>query len=362
MQRQLLEDFNKKAARKEFGMALNANTAFANLLDRQASIDDVIQLTKEDKFLIVNCGTTHFTKWDAEWLFFGGKGESFSIEDLTSSEDIYLRTEVSEEESMKVGSIPLQPIVGKTIRNVLTTTSVGLYQIGSGMYEWAGKLTDRLIKRRGVMGKPLLADDALKEYQMDPEWVNDDSLLIARCLRDTEGRTSRTTSVILVSADRRLGHQMSNSCNVTVVRIDPRQYILLCGSLEVPPLTEIEPHTLCKHTTGVGTGIPVPTFTYVDTGSVNAFLARMDSLSVTHATTTRVLRSSGGGHDGQLRKVTYEVKEIPTRQSVHGSLHYPVLKQKRFPITDPLPSEPIGRRPSMVSRSSRTSVNWRSGN
>jgi hypothetical protein len=338
-------------------MALFANTAFAHLLERKGSLQDVLQLTN-DNFHVVNCGATTFTKWDAEWLFFGGKGESFTIDDLTSSEDIFLRTEVSEEESMKVGSILLKPIIGTKSRNVLTTTSVGLYEIGSGMYEWAANLADRLVKRRDTVGRPLLPRDALLEYQKDPEWVNDDTLLIARCLHLTGGRAASSTSVILITADKRLANQMTNTCNVTVVCIDPRQYILYCAGRGLPPLTEIQPYTLWTDL-GLNQIVPLPVDTLLDTGSVNSFLSRTESLSLKNAVLYDVIESHGGSSIDDPRVVTYRMTTVPTRQTVHYRIIRPVRRPKRFPAKDPLPVEEPSRRARLSSRSASSS-DWRS--
>jgi hypothetical protein len=353
---QLRSDFDRKAARRQFGMALFANTAFAHLLERKASLSDVIQLTN-DNFHVVNCGATAFTKWDAEWLFFGGKGEAFTIEDLTSSEDIFLRTEVSEEESMKVGSILLKPIIGRKVRNVLTTTTVGLYEIGTGMYEWAADLAERLVRRRDEAGRPLLPHDALMEYQKDPEWVNDDTLLIARCLHLTGGRAVRSTSVILVSADRRLANQMTNTCNVTVVCIDPRQYILYCAYHGCHPLSEVAPKTLWIDL-GLSQIVPEPVVTLLDTGSVNSFLSRTESLTLKNAVLYDIVGSRGGESIDEPRAVTYRVTTVPTRKTVHYRILRPVQRPKMFPMRDPLPVEEPSRRARLSSRSASSS-DWR---
>jgi len=351
------ESFEKKAARRKFGMALNANTALANLLERKGSLSDVIQLTN-DNFIIVHCGATHFTKWDAEWLFFGGKGESFSIEDLTSSEDLYLRTEVSEEETMKVGSIPLRPIVGNVQRRVVTTTSVGLYEIGSGMYEWACNLTDRLIEHRREVGRPLRPADALRDYAKDPEWVNDDTLIIARCLHDTVGRAARSTTVALVSADRRLANQLSNSCNVTVVWVDPRSYISTCLELGFGPLTEVEPEIV---TSFLGTTGQHPlSRVYVDTGSVNSFLARIESreggklkFHINHS-------CSGGDHWSRPRTSHYSVVTTDIMANLQYRIIRPIERPKRFRTASHMGSEVSSRRSTLTTRS-LSAKSWREG-
>jgi len=353
---QLREDFENKAARRKFGMALNANTAFSNLLERKGSLQDVIQLTN-DNFTVVNCGALTFTRWDAEWLFFGGKSDVFSIEDLTSSEDLFLRTEVSEEETMKVGLIPLRPLVGNVQRKVLTTTTVGLYEIGSGMYEWAADLTTRLVNRRDLMERPLGPSDALIEYRKDPEWVNDDTLIISRCLQETGGRAQRTTSVALVSADKRLANQLSNTCNVTVAAIHPTEYISTMLGMGLPPIQELDPVILSSY---FGAGYKPVSVVYVDTGSVNSFLARIESADRGNMNVSYVTGYCGGRKTSEPRKVSYNVLKIPITRALNPKIIFPIQRPKRFRSSNSFGSETSARR-SRMSTSSIYSKSWREG-
>lgn len=351
---------HRKRARSKFDMALNSNAALANLLNRHASLQDVMQLIK-DEFTALNCGATHFSEWDSKWLFFGGKSENYSIEDLTSSEDLYLRTEVSEEESMKVGNILLRPIVGRTERRVVTTTTVGLYQIGSGMYEWASNLANRLVQLRNQRGSPLGPEAALSEYEKDPEWVNDDSLIIERCRRDHGGRSSRTTVVGLVSADVRLAHQLANTCNVRVVAIHPFSYILWAERGSQNPVEEPTDSAQLRGILPDGL-LAYPAFKiYVDTGSVNAFLSRMD-VNPDGLLVQRIpIATAGGMGTSQPRSTTYQLLPIPDRYFGRYRIHDPVMKPKRFRGTGPLSVESSSRR-SVLSPQSLSSIrSWRSG-
>jgi len=348
------QSFDRKRARAEFGNALNANVAFSHLLDRKGTISDVIQLTSRN-FHVVNCGATGFSKWDAEWLFLGGKAESFSIEDLSFSEDLFLRKEISEDETLRVGSIPLLPLV-KANKKVMTTTTVGLYQIGSGMFEWAADLADRLEKLRDLRGRPLTPDDALQEYEKDPEWVNDDTLIISRCRRDTAHLSKTTCSVILVSADKRLGNQLANSCGVAVYRVDPREYIPWTLRPEIGPSSKEDPFVMRSYFKNMSVSLPVKT--YVDTGSVNAYLAKMQSLedgspSVRRTTSSCVLP------DGR-RQVSYELVKLDIPSNLRTFYHAPVIRQKRFKKSEPSFGETMSRRSAFSSRS-MSSSNWRQG-
>jgi len=350
--------FKKKRARSEFGDALSANTALAHLLERKGSLEDVIQLTNEN-FHVVNCGATSFTKWDAEWLFFGGKSENFSIEDLTSSEDLFVRTDVSEDETLRVGSIPLRPIYGKS-KKVLTTTTIGLYQIGSGMYEWASDLTERLISRRKELKRPLDRDNALTEFQVNPEWVNDDTLIIARCLRDTGGRAMTSTTVALISADKRLGNQLSNTCNVAVVRVDPRQYILYCHEINRNPLDEPDPVLLRTYLSNMEK-VHQLEHVYVDTGSVNAFLSRVD---IDERLGVLKIKQPVGSMLHPLtgkRMYRYNLIDTDVPNSLRYNIHLPVMLPRRFRGSGGVLAETRSRRSTMSRSTILSGKSWRVG-
>jgi hypothetical protein len=347
--------FEKKRARAEFGCALNANTAFSHLLDRTGSIEDVIQLTQEN-FSVVNCGATHFTKWDAEWLFLGGKGEQFSIEDLTFSEDLFLRKEVSEDETLRVGSIPLRPLIASN-KEIRTTTTIGLYQIGSGMFEWAANLASRLEQHRNQKKSPLTAEDALLDYAKDPEWVNDDSLIISMCRRDTAHMSKTNCGVILVSADKRLGNQIANSCGIAVYRVDPRDYIPWSRDPRIGPDSEAATDPFVIQSFFQRPVVPPPVKTYIDTGSVNAFLAKMQTLDDGGSAVRKTI-SSSSLPDGR-REVSYLLIPVEIPRNLRCFYHAPVVRQRRFKPIEPTFGESISRR-SAISTRSEASKDWRS--
>jgi len=298
--------------------------------------------------------------WDAEWLFYGGKSENFSIEDLTTSEDMFLRTEVSEDESLRVGSIPLRPIIGNS-KKVLTTTTVGMYQIGPGMYEWASDLTERLVNRRARQKTPLSRDDALLEYQVNPEWVNDDTLIISRCLRDTANETKASATVILISADKRLGNQISNTCNVAVIRVDPREYIPVSLRNGWDPIEEKDPSELYPYLLGVGIDVSRIKRTYLDTGSVNAFLARLSNDEPRGVPKVRTPLGSTLHPVTGKRVFRYALRELGIPSGLRCFLHQPVQRPKRY-RTSPGALAETGHRKASLSRSSLLSgKSWRKG-
>jgi hypothetical protein len=149
--------------------------------------------------------------------------------DLTTSEDMFVREEVSTEESFKVPGIPLSPIVGDRIHRERTKARVGLYQINSTMEEWAEDLTTRLINRAEEVGRPLPVDALLEECHADPEWVNDDSHLIKAAIDIVAGENLDIHKcILLVSSDKRLANQMANQANTYVYRLSPADFVRYC--------------------------------------------------------------------------------------------------------------------------------------
>nr|QTP72363.1 hypothetical protein [Botrytis cinerea binarnavirus 3] len=262
----------RRLARKKFSNALQGNTAFMRLLNRCANGHEVETLQKEG-FLSLDCGVTAFTKWDADWLFAGGKGETHSIDSLTSTEDMFLRAEVSTEESFRIGNIPLRVLTSGKARYETTKSKVGLYQINDSMVEWADHIVERLIEEREKWKTPLHPSVLNSVFNENREWVNDDTLLIAQCLIDVQGLT-KAAYVCLISDDRRLGNQMANTCNVNVIRISPRSVIL-----KIPRerwtsdtvVTMAEASALLMQTHYAGSKL---SGVYLDTGSVASACAK----------------------------------------------------------------------------------------
>jgi len=317
---------DSRIARREFEFALNANTAFSNLLRRKASGKEVEDLIRMG-FHSVTSGVTRFTRWDGEWLFFGGKSEHFSIEDLASSEDLFVRTEVSEEESLKVGGLILRPITGRGLRTVETTSRVGLYQIGPGMSEWAADLRQRLVARRDSVGRTLYPGEAHEEFWQNPEWVNDDTSLIAKCLHDTQWSHARDRWVVLVSNDKRLANQMANTCNVRVGCLSPREYALCLRRLHLavqgkPPAREVI-HSLME-----GSGNP-PSHVYVDSGSLAAALAVLGQDEGSEDVYVRALQSHSLDRQSGRRECRYWVIPVPIPTKLRCRMFYPTHRSRR---------------------------------
>jgi hypothetical protein len=321
--------------RKAFGDALCANTAFANLLARKATWKDVEMLLGSDKHITLTSGAPEFTYYDAQWLASGGKYENYSIEDLTITEDLHSREDVSEEQTFKVGGLTLRPIIGNQIKMMRTTTKVGLYEINTSMAEWSENLFRRLCSHR-VEGAPLSRDVVLTEIMKDPEWVNDDTGLIELCLRLTSSLHQRSARVVLVSLDKRLANQMSNTCNVQVERLHPISYIMKMREAGLDPVNDRDTalSLLGGQVPARERNDPVREV-FVDTGSVAHVLSNLEehSSSVNSSVMKREHLSSGVSESGH-RQTKYVLREIPKSILALNTVPIrPVLKDRKFPHT-----------------------------
>jgi len=314
--------------RARFEGALQANSAFANLLERKASPEDFYQLLGSTDFHPITSGARAFTKEHAHWLAGGGRSNTLTIDDITFGEDIFLRSEVSSEESLKVGGLHLRPWIFGRQKSTITTTRVGLYQINRRMYDWAEDLTNRISNRR-VDGLPVPLAVLQEECLRDPEWVNDDTGIIASCLRDTAKRMGTQTSVYLVSTDRRLANQLSQTCNVTTILVSPE--IMIKGipretwsSTSRVSVDELEGILIPYKT------VPRPVLVYIDTGSLAAHASKWEYEPKKPKQIAKVsLLQTGRGPEGRFDRVRKEY--FSTRELVHvdrRQVFYPVSRPK----------------------------------
>jgi hypothetical protein len=305
--------------RARYDYALSANSALQNLLKRQAGKHDALKMMGHEAFTTLTVGKLDFTRPDAEWVYLNGQGENYSLNDVTLSEDIFVREEVSAEETFKIAGIPLRPYFshGEELRP--TKAKVGLYQINQSMEEWAEDLLNRLKEARARKGAPLLPIEVGPIFDEDPEWVNDDSGLIARCLRDASG-TKSNYAVTLISKDRRLANQMAETCNVTVIRVHPRSYVEACVIRGLSPQDVHEPLLWEAGINGC--------FVYMDTGSLSA--SAVHYVEEDGSTYHRTLRSTGWREGKRFSEVTLtKVKRV----RIYKEMHYPTIRPRRWRST-----------------------------
>jgi hypothetical protein len=264
-------------ARAKYSMALNANSALQNLLERKASDQDVRDLLGDRAFTMITTGQRSFTKEHAQWICSGGKTATYNILDLTTSEDIYVREEVSSEETFKVPGMVLWPIVGDNIKRTVTRAKVGLYQINSTMEEWADDLLARLINRREQVQGPVPIDTLIHEFSKDVEWVNDDSTLIRQAIDWSQRGMKIHRTAILVTDDKRLANQMAQQANIRVYQLSPKDYVAICHKESIPPQqfnAELHEEILLSYL-DMGRERAQPRL-FIDTGSLASSMSHYD--------------------------------------------------------------------------------------
>jgi len=297
--------------REKFGNALRGNSAFKRLLDRQANHLDVSTLIKEG-FLPVECGVSEFTRGDAEYIFGGMKSETYSVESIVRTEDMYLREDVSIESTFKVPGIPLHTVHSTGLYERVTTARVGLYEISNSMLEWCENLLHRLKDSRPPDLGPIDRGTLLNVFAEDREWVNDDSGLIGQVSRDMIGRT-KSCSVILVSSDRKLARQISRSANIHVFRVEPIQVIAqFPGRVWGRSWDDIHADTLWEKRNTTYPFPSKPVKIYFDTGSVASACSNLDHVEAGSVYYTRELLSTGFLPNSHKRYST--VRRVPHTQ------------------------------------------------
>jgi hypothetical protein len=328
-----LKDMSHQA-RYRYGMALSANSALQNLLRRKASPQDVRDLLGDSAFRVISTGQVEFTAHHAQWICAGGKSTVYSIMDLTTSEDMFVREEVSHEESFKVPGIPLTPIVGDRISIQRTKARVGLYQINKSMEEWAEDLTSRLVSRAAEVGRPLPIDYLLQECHKDPEWVNDDSHLVKRAIDLCAGEgLSIHNCITLVSSDKRLANQMANQANTNVYRLSPADFVKYCHYVHKDPqafttddLREIE--NVCIKYTHPRDKPHV----LIDTGSLAAAMAHFETMDAGNLAIRKTIRTGVNAQGSRTSTYVLTKTEAPYKRRLERIT--PILRPHFYRNTD----------------------------
>jgi len=310
-----LDKERARTARARYDSALNANAALQNLLKRKAGKSDAIAMMGSDNFYMITSGKRDFTRDDAEWVYLNGQGENYSLHDVSLSEDIFVRDEVSSEETFKVHGIPLRPYFSYGVELRPTKIKVGLYQINSTQEEWSEALLERLKSERDRLGRPLRPNEMGPICDQDPEWVSDDTGLIARCLRDTGGTKSRY-SVCLISGDRRLANKMAETCNVTVIRIHPNQVLGILAERGITPHSTLNVEFLSEY------GIVCDHY-YVDTGALLA--ASIEVVEEDGVHYHRTLLDTGWQDGHRFSRVTLTKLRV---RRLRKEIHKPVTRPK----------------------------------
>jgi hypothetical protein len=282
---------------------------------------DVTKLLKQG-FKMCVTGQPEFKMEHAEWLSFGGKGEYLNLNDLPRSEDMYLRTEVSGEESMKVSGISLHVQGRDKYISQKTVAKVGLYQISSSMQEWASELTDKLAN---FPQRPIPRSEVVTMFSENREWVNDDTLLIYQCGVDCAG-LDNNTCVALISNDKRQANQMARTNNVWCILVDPLSVAECFANKEWGATLKVEPEELIQKflpTERTAEQIHSLHRVYVDTGALLAALSKVEKEPRAFDHRIMIRHPVSCGNKSGIRSETYDLEGRPPNQYLRFRVYTP---------------------------------------
>jgi len=347
-----LSRLSRREQSKVFNHALMANTAFASLLNREATGEEIEILAKQG-FLISSFGKRRFTLLNAEDITGGIKGDTYNAMDIYSPQDMFLRTDVSTEESLKVGGIPLLQIGrDKKYREIMTTSRVGLYQITGSKLEWSNRLCERLEEERAII-QPIPLTALKKLYYENREWVNDDGLLVAAA-NDAivEMLANPSDYLILIGTDRNCARRIADSTNHAVMTIKPKDMARILP-LKHPERydKELKPSDILKLTGFRGTSrLRLPIRILLDTGSERSHASHMERekfgpLYYRSSKSSTYVR----GH----RVEYYTLTRIEGGERLPYEFVFPLNRAKTPTIYKGLPGSDYSSRPgSVISRDS----------
>jgi hypothetical protein len=225
-------------------------------------------------------GQREFTLGHAEWIDSGMVSDTYSFRDVLKCEDMFLRSEVSTEEDMKVSGISrLWERNGKEVITE-TKTEVGLWKASPGVFDWATKVGNLIKTERDHFNGPVPRKLVADIYLNNREAVADDPLIIAK-LQDLASRGIPTDSACIITQDRKLCKTASAVSGLWVARLSTYAMPLIVkdiGNLQ----KEIMSY---EGEGGYISELSIPEqyrigFTIVDTGSLDEMLMKHDLVDI----------------------------------------------------------------------------------
>jgi hypothetical protein len=273
-----LSKIDSRNRSKAFGGALQANTAFMSLLNRKAVAEDMDHMLYKG-FNVLHVGARRFTLLHSEFIARGCKGDVSSLEDLSQTYNMYLRDEISCEESLKVPGIPLLRQTGQGSNLSFTTTKVGLYNISQTQEAWASGLAEKLKDLREVEQGPISPELVRDLYFKNREWVSDDLLIISKVTDFAMKENLSYRDIVgIITTDVKECRRAANSANVTVAMIHPSTYYeaVRCNPKISPTGDYFRPNPVLKSIDKVqGKALAA---VIIDTGSMCAHLSKLEEV------------------------------------------------------------------------------------
>jgi hypothetical protein len=275
--------FLSREGRAGFEGALSANTAFSNLLTKTASKKDVNAMMKDPAFNVVLTGAREFTLDHAKWINLGMPSDTYSIRDLFKCQDMFLRSEVSTEEDMKVSGITRTWRRGGKYVETQTKAEVGLWQVSVGMFQWAQEIGTKLVQLREEMVpyRPTLPRPMVARLYLDNrEEVSDDPLIL-EALKQKAASGIATDNLCIITSDVRLCKAAARETGLSIYRISPFAMPLIFQDEDMEDQVlalEGSANLVGKYINLAGK--PRIIYTMVDTGSLYEMLAKHDVTDV----------------------------------------------------------------------------------
>jgi hypothetical protein len=284
-----------KTVSEKFGNALQANSAFMNLINRTAVPDDMDELMMNG-FKVITSGERSFQKIHSEWIANGCRGTVYNLADIGRSSNMYLRSDVSCEENLKVGGISLIFTEG-ALKVKQTVTKVGLYNISSSQREWAEKLGSDLSNFQKAFPEGIPKEIVLDLYYENREWVADDTMIVSHAMKAAfDGKFVRLSAIAIITTDEKLCRRVATSTDCTVLLYHPVKFIQLCKKKGHDWETPIKnPETFFPAWTSGPVKMKQIRHYEIDTGSMLAHLSKRKEMkgSMFKRTTREVGRRNG---------------------------------------------------------------------
>jgi cell fate (sporulation/competence/biofilm development) regulator YlbF (YheA/YmcA/DUF963 family) len=339
------QKLQKARARARVVDALHGHSAFMRLVQRTGNMNDITKLIREEWAICVT-GQPEFKLEHARWLDQGSKGKTLSILDIPQDEDMYFRSDVSEDETMMISGIPLHVLGKEKYLTQVTKSQIGLYQINSEMLQWAENLSDKL---KMQPERPIGRSRLITLLSEDREWVNDDSSLIGMAIEDFKF-FGKNEEAALITRDKRLANQMSISANIRVVMIDPLSLVHVYPDKVWCSTTTLSPREIFDSygpSAKMKNGLKVPHRVYIDTGSLLSILSSLEEEG-----------------EGASRKI---FRRTPVESGIRSGTRFEIFDRVRLPnqrhlsvrLYDPTFGIEGGRKKSSTYSDSRPSSRFR---
>jgi len=140
---------------------------------------------------------------------------------------MYLRDEVSLEETLRVPKIPQTVLFNnRPARMRESEARIGLWKVTAELEDWADDIVESLVREREESELDTLPREVARTLlRRRPEWVGDDAVIIGEILETLRGRPP--AAIFLVSNDKRLARAIAQATKSIVYCANVADVILM---------------------------------------------------------------------------------------------------------------------------------------